>query len=397
MGVRIYLDWNATAPLREDARVAMAAAMEVSGNPSSVHGEGRAARKLIESARENVATLVGAQAKNVIFTSGGTEANVLALTPQITDGKDTRAREMLLFCAMEHPSVGVGGRFKPEQVRNIAALASGQIDLRDLAAKVADLQTSGAGFLVSLMHANNETGVVQPVAEAAAIVHAAGGLLHVDAVQSAGKIPCDMGSLGADLLTISAHKIGGPKGVGALIKARDSLAVKPIFNGGGQERGARGGTENVIGIAGFGAAAVAAQRDLPLYQGSLAVLRDDLERSLHEIESRTVVFGSAELGHNPPARLPNTTLFAVPGVNAETALIALDLAGFAVSAGSACSSGKVSASHVLKAMGISDELGTCAIRLSIGITTTRAEIDSFLAAWSKHVASLSKEKRGLAA
>ena len=241
------------------------------------------------------------------------------------------------------------------------------------------------------MHANNETGVIQPVAEAAAIVRAAGGLLHVDAVQSAGKIPCDIGALGADLLTITAHKIGGPKGAGALIKARESLVVNPIFNGGGQERGARGGTENVVGIAGFGAAAVAARDNLTTYRRDLAQLRDHLETALSAIDERTVVFGE----HTE--RLPNTSLFAVPGVKAETALIAMDLAGFAVSSGSACSSGKVSASHVLKAMGVTDELGGCAIRLSIGPATAKADIDAFLAAWSKHVATLSKEKRGIAA
>jgi cysteine desulfurase len=365
--------------------------MDLAGNPSSVHSEGRAARKVIENARESVAGLLGAQAKNVVFTSGGTEANVLALTPQITDGKDARTREFLLVSSLEHPSVGLGGRFSATQVRTIAAQASGQIDLGDLTAKVAELQKSGTGFLVSLMHANNETGVVQPVSEAAAIVHAAGGLLHVDAVQSAGKIPCDIDTLGADLLTITAHKIGGPKGVGALIKARESLAVNAIFNGGGQERGVRGGTENVIGIAGFGAAAKAAHTNLPLYRQDLTPLRDHLEVRLREIDERTVVFG------DQAARLPNTSLFAVPGVKAETALIAMDLAGFAVSSGSACSSGKVSASHVLKAMGVTDELGGCAIRLSIGPTTTKADIDSCLAAWSKHVATLSKEKRGIAA
>ncbi len=392
MSARVYLDWNATAPLGEDARAAMLAAMDVAGNPSSVHGEGRSARKLVENARETVAALVGAQARNVIFTSGGTEANVLALTPHVTDGKDTRTRETLLCSALEHPSVGLAGRFNASQVVTLACQPSGKADLAELEARVSEYGKSGAGFLVSLMHANNETGVVPPVAEAAAIVHAAGGLLHVDAVQSAGKIPCDIGALGADLLTITAHKIGGPKGVGALIKARESLTVNAIFNGGGQERGTRGGTENVTGIAGFGAAAVAARANLASYGQNLAGLRDYFEASLRAIDERTVVFGESA-----DARLPNTSLFAVPGVKAETALIAMDLAGFAVSSGSACSSGKVSASHVLKAMGVSDELGACAIRLSTGPTTTRAEIESFLAAWSRHVATLSKERRGIAA
>jgi cysteine desulfurase len=396
MGSRTYLDWNATAPLREEARAGMAFAMELAGNPSSVHGEGRSVRKVVENARENVAMLVGGLAKNVIFTSGGTEANVLALTPQLTDGKDTRIREVLLVSAIEHPSVGMGGRFKPDQIQTVAVEASGIVDLIDLKAKTAALQQAGTGFLVSLMHANNETGVIQPVSDAATIVHAAGGLLHVDAVQSAGKIPIDIKALGADLLTITAHKIGGPKGSGALIKARESLVLNAIFNGGGQERGARGGTENVVGIAGFGAAAQAAQALLPSYAARNSTVRDRLEAGLRGIDQNTIVFGQAA-GQNAVARLPNTSLFAVPGVKAETALIAMDLAGFAVSSGSACSSGKVSASHVLRAMGISDELGGCAIRLSVGPATTETDIDAFLAAWSKHIATLSKEKRGIAA
>jgi cysteine desulfurase len=242
------------------------------------------------------------------------------------------------------------------------------------------------------MHVNNETGVVQPVEQAAEIVHAAGGLLHVDAVQSAGKISCDIKALNADLLTMSAHKIGGPKGVGALIKVRESLQVAPLLNGGGQERGARGGTENVIGIAGFGAAAAKAHQNLPTYRAHAGPLRDDLERALQALAPGTLIFGGTAA-----ARLPNTTLFALTGIKAETALIAMDLAGIAVSSGSACSSGKVAASHVLKAMGVADDLAACALRLSIGPATTRADIDGFLQAWSRHLATLSKEQRGLAA
>ena len=391
MGARVYLDWNATAPPREEARTAMMAAMDVAGNPSSVHGEGRAARKLVEEARASIATLTGAQPRNVIFTSGGTEANVLALTPRVADGQAVNIREVLLVSAIEHPSVLAGGRYQPEQVRQIRVLDSGIVDLAALEREVKSFQSAGTAFLVSLMHANNETGVIQPVDQAADIVHAAGGLLHVDAVQSAGKISCDINTLGADLLTVTAHKLGGPKGVGALVKARESLNMPPIFNGGGQERGARGGTENVIGIAGFGAAAAAAHQNLTLFRSSVGPLRDALEAGVRDIASNTVVFGAASGSRNSDTRLSNTSLFAVPGIRAETALIAMDLAGFAVSAGSACSSGKVAASHVLKAMGVGDDLGACAIRLSIGPTTTKEGIDLFLAAWSKHVATLSKE------
>lgn len=397
MSSRIYLDWNATAPLREEARAAMSAAMALPGNPSSIHGEGRAARKAIESARENVAALVGAKPRNVIFTAGGTEANVMALTPHITDGKDTRTREALLVSDIEHPSVRMGGRFAPDQVGIVPVTPSGNVDLDALSAAVAPFKAQNKGFLVSLMLANNETGVIQPIAQAADIVHAAGGLLHVDAVQAAGKIPCDITALGADLLTITAHKLGGPKGAGALVLAREELQVNPIFNGGGQERGARGGTENLIGIAGFGAAAAAVQgADIPYTGTAQAALRDDLERELRALSPDLVVFGAAER-QNSSARLPNTSLFAAPGVKAETALIALDLAGFAVSSGSACSSGKVSVSHVLTAMGVADDLAACAIRLSIGPTTTKADLEKFLAAWTRHLATLSKGGRGLAA
>jgi cysteine desulfurase len=398
MTSRIYLDWNATAPLCEQAKAAVAAAMDVAGNPSSVHGEGRAARQIIEKARESVAALTGAEPKNVVFTSGGTEANVLALTPQITDGNDTRIRESLLISAIEHPSVGAGGRFKPEQIQTFAVDARGVADLSDLQAKIAPLQAAGKGFLVSLMHANNETGVIQPVEQAAEIVHAAGGLLHVDAVQSAGKISCDIKALGADLMTVTAHKIGGPQGAGALIKARQSLALAPLLAGGGQERGARAGTENAIGIAGFGAAAAEALTNLPSYRAHAGALRDALEAALRALAPETVVFGAGLDTAQTATRLPNTTLFALRGIKAETALIAMDLAGFAISSGSACSSGKVSASHVLRAMGVTDELAACALRLSVGPATTRAGIDAFLQAWSKHVANLSnKEKRGIAA
>jgi len=396
MSFRTYLDWNATAPLCEAARLAMSAAMEVAGNPSSVHSEGRAARGIVENARENVARLVGAEPRNVIFTSGGTEASILALTPQIADGNDTRVRETLLVSAIEHPSVGSGGRFAHGQVRTVAVTAGGVLDLADLAAQIEPLKQAGSGFLVSLMHANNESGVIQPVEQAAEIVHAAGGLLHVDAVQSAGKIPCDIRALGADLVSISAHKIGGPKGVGALVKAREEIVVAPLLRGGGQERGARGGTENVIGIAGFGAAADAARTALPSVGARLASLRTELEAALQAIDGSTVVFGRAA-SEGGPSRLPNTVLFAVPDVKAETALIALDLAGVAVSSGSACSSGKVSHSHVLAAMGVPDELSACAVRVSLGPTTSKADIEKFTAAWTAHVANLTKGRRGIAA
>src|SRR5262247_1464284 len=236
---RAYLDWNATAPLRPQARDAMVAALDAMGNPSSVHAEGREARGIVEAARESVALLVGAEPRHVVFTASGTEANVLALSPQ-TGGRWQR----LLVSAIEHPSVRSGGRFPA--VEAIGATASGLVDLADLERRLAQ----GPAALVSLMLANNETGVIQPVAEAAALVHAAGGLIHVDAVQGPGRIACDFKALGADLMTLSSHKIGGPQGAGALI-VRDGLALDALIKGGGQERGHRAGTENVAGIAGF--------------------------------------------------------------------------------------------------------------------------------------------------
>jgi cysteine desulfurase len=394
---RCYLDWNATAPLRPQARAAITAALDLPGNPSSVHAEGRKARHLIDEARERVAALVGADPRNVVFTSGGTEANVLALTPHIANGEDSRTRDRLLLSTMEHASVRMGGRFRPDQIQLIPVTASGVIDLAALREQVAALAGRKNGFLVTVMHANNETGVVQPISEVATIVHDAGGLLHVDAVQSAGKIPCNIGVLGADLLAISAHKIGGPKGVGALIKARESLQVAPLLSGGGQERGARGGTENVAGIAGFGAAAAEASHDLEAF-AAMDTLRADFERALTAMHAGTQIFGAVGSNGEPQQRLPNTTLFAVPGIKAETALIGLDLDGVAVSSGSACSSGKVAASHVLSAMGVPVELGAGAIRVSTGPATSPQDLDFFLKAWAKRLASLSnKEKRGLAA
>ena len=361
---RAYLDWNATAPLRDVARQAMGEAFDIVGNPSSVHGEGRAARRVIEDAREKVAALVGAKSAQVTFTSGGTEANVLALTPAIVDGTDRRRRERLLVSAVEHPSVNSGGRFGPPE--RFAVDRSGMPDLSELAAWLAIGRTKNAGMLVSVMLANNETGVIMPIRQIADQVHEAGGHLHVDAVQAAGKIPCDIAALGADFLSISAHKFGGPKGVGALIKSRDALHIfDPLIPGGGQERGARGGTENLIGIAGMGAAAKASQAALA-DMSKVAEMRDSLEKALRASAPDMVVFGE------DVARLPNTILFAVPGVKSETSIMALDLAGVAVSAGSACSSGKVAASPVLAAMGVPDELATCAIRVSLGPTTTRS-------------------------
>jgi cysteine desulfurase len=388
MAERSYFDWNATAPLRPQAAEALREALAVPGNPSSVHAEGRAARQLVEAAREEVAALVAARPGDVFFTSSGTEANMLALTPAIVTADERRPREKLLISAIEHASVRTGGRFPRGAVADIAVDADGRVDLAALANALA--KTSRP--LVSIMLANNETGVVQPIAQAAAIVHAASGLLHVDAVQAVGRIACDINALGADLLTLSAHKIGGPKGVGALIRAREDIHFPdPLIRGGGQERGLRAGTENVAGIAAFGAAAAAARHQGAAEAGQMRALRDKLETGLKAVTPAAVIFGAAA------ERLPNTTLFALQGMKAETAVISFDLEGIAVSSGAACSSGKVQPSHVLAAMGVSPALTRGAVRLSLGWTTTETDIDRFLGAWRKLATALSKGQAGMAA
>ena len=375
---RIYLDWNATAPLRREAREAMAAAWDLNGNPSSVHAEGRQARRLVEEARAEVARAVGALARNVVFTSGGTEANALALTPGLRRDSAPPV-ERLLVSAIEHASVLAGGRFSTQAIGTIGATGSGLLDLDRLRA----LLQSGSPALVSVMLANNETGAVQPVVEASEIVHAAGGLLHVDAIQAFGKITFDINGLNADLITVSGHKIGGPKGVGAVALAEGVRGLEPLLRGGGQELGRRAGTENVAGIAGFGAAVKAAMDSLQNDAIRLENLRNRLETGLRQTP------GAIVFSEDVP-RLPNTTLFTVPGMRAETAVIGFDLEGIAVSSGSACSSGKVQPSHVLDAMGFGPEIAQGAVRLSLGWSTSSADIDRCLEAWRKLAGTLLK-------
>ncbi len=385
---RSYFDWNATAPLRKEAQEALQSALQVAGNPSSVHAEGRAARRLVEGARENVAALVAARPADVFFTSSGTEANMLALTPAIETADDKRPRDRLLMSAIEHSSVRAGGRFARDAIADVPVHGDGRVDL----AALTDAVAKASRPLVSLMLANNETGVLQPVLEAAAIVHAAGGLLHVDAVQAAGRVSCDIGALGADLLTLSAHKIGGPKGVGALVRRNEDIHLAdPLIRGGGQERGWRAGTENVAGIAAFGAAAGMAHRNFAAEAAGMLELRTLLETGLKAISPQAVIFGAAA------ERLPNTTLFATERMKAETAVIAFDLEGIAVSSGAACSSGKVQPSHVLAAMGVSPALSRGGVRLSLGWTTTESDIERLLGAWRKLSSALSKGQRGIAA
>ena len=378
MPERVYLDWNATTPLRPEARAAMEAAWDLCGNPSSVHAEGRKARRLIEDARAAIAAAVRARPQDVIFTSGGTEANVLALTPGL-HRRGGAPVQRLLVSAIEHASVLAGGRFQPNGIGRLAVTSDGVLDLNDLRAKLA----SGPPALVSVMLANNETGALQPVAQVAELVHAAGGLLHVDAIQAFGKIPFTLSDLQANLLSLSAHKVGGPKGVGALVAGDNIEGLDPLLRGGGQELGHRAGTENVVGIAAFGAATRAATAALIDQESRMRSLRDRLEAGLKDVAG-TMVFCEAV------NRLPNTTLFTAPGMKAETAVIGFDLAGIAVSSGSACSSGKVQPSHVLAAMGLRRDEAQGAVRLSLGWSTSGADIDFTLKAWRKLADTLLK-------
>ena len=382
MNQRSYLDYNATAPLRPEVREAVIEALALYGNPSSVHAEGRAARAAIEVARVKVAKLVGARAEDVIFTSGGTEANALALAAQAGEAWHC------YMSAVEHPSVLSGGRFYRETTTTIPVTSQGVVDLDALASELETHRPGGWRPLVSLMAANNETGAIQPVAEAAKIVHEAGGLLHSDAVQAAGRVPLDICALGSDMLSLSAHKIGGPKGVGALV-LRERVHVEPLLKGGGQERRRRAGTENANGIVGFGVAAELAAADLAEVP-EIAKLRDDLEAGALASAPDAVVLSSRV------PRLPNTTCLAVPGAKAETLVIGLDLAGVAVSSGSACSSGKVEASHVLSAMGVAPELAQGAIRVSLGFATSNTDIQAFLRAFGELINRL-KQSRKVAA
>ncbi len=359
MTERIYLDWNASAPMRGQVIDAVALAMASHGNPSSVHGDGRRARAAVEDAREAVAALVGANPANVIFTSGGTEANNQALAGH--------PNHTVLASGIEHVSILEVAANTPR----IACLPNGEIDLDQFS----DLLGRGTGGrLVAVMLANNETGVIQPVTEIAALARDAGALFHCDTVQAAGRMAVDIGLIGADSISLSAHKIGGPKGVGALIF--NGTAPQPLLRGGGQERSRRAGTENVAGIVGFGVAArlAANWRD---EMNSVEVLRDELEQRLAAAAPEVVIYG------RDARRLANTSLVGLPDIDAGTQLMALDLAGISVSAGSACSSGKVASSHVLAAMGVGSAAANNAIRVSLGPETLAEDVNRFVASWAR--------------
>lgn len=364
---RVYLDHNATTPLLLEAREAMAAAMDLTGNPSSVHDEGRRARQVVEDARAQIAALVGAGPGELVFTSGGSESNALALRGAV-HGQDishifvvATAHESILSVALD-----LAGEPDGPSVSRMPVDRDGRIDLGVLDSQLGE---TGGRALVAVMAANNETGVLSPLADIVRIAHSRGALVHCDASQAVGKINLNFKALGADLLAISAHKFGGPKGVGALV-VREGVVLARQIAGGGQELGRRAGTENVAGIAGFGAAAAWARAN-PEAWLRLAVLRDGMEQSVRAAVPEAVVYGAAV------ARLPNTSMIGLPGAAGETQVMAMDLAGFAISSGAACSSGKVKDSHVLAAMGAGNEAGN-AIRVSLGPTTTQADADAFL-------------------
>lgn len=369
-GTRIYADYNATAPLRPEAKAAMSRALEMKGNPSSVHGEGRKARALVEGAREAVAAAIGACRDDIAFTSGGTEAVGAALRGALYATKDLA----LVASAIEHDavsSVATGKDVWPVK-------ASGVVDLDWLREELLKVASQGMRSLVSLMLVNNETGVIQLVAEAAEIVHAAGGLIHCDAIQALGKVTTSIIDLDVDYLSVSAHKIGGPQGVGAFY-VKPGAPFRAVQTGGGQEFGRRAGTENVAGIAGFGAAVEAAETGMAGYQ-ALGAVRDRMEAILKSAAPSLQVHGEAA------PRVAGVSCFGVEGLPSETQIMGLDLAGFAVSAGSACSSGKVKPSRVLTAMGLSDTAARSAIRASFGWASTADDFDALANAWIKMAA-----------
>ncbi|MDC7742245.1 cysteine desulfurase family protein [Rhizobium binxianense] len=372
---RLYLDWNATAPLHPAAREAIMRAIDIFGNPNSVHGEGRAARAAIEGARRKVAALVGTDAGNVVFTSGATEAANLVLTPDFRMGRTPLQLGRLYFSAIEHPAVREGGRFAKDKMTEIPVTEAGIVDLDALGALL-DAHDKAAGLpMVAIMLVNNETGIVQPVEAAAKIVHAHGGLFVVDAVQAAGRIGLDINRIGADFMIVSSHKIGGPKGAGALIARGEALMPRPLIQGGGQERGHRSGTQNSLALIGFGAAAEAAVEELETRNAAIGAMRERLEAGMRQVACDVMIHGEGG------ERVANTIFFTLPGLKAETGQIAFDLEGVALSAGSACSSGRLGESHVLTAMGRDAKLG--ALRISLGFSTTEEDVDRAIAAFAK--------------
>ncbi|QDG77545.1 cysteine desulfurase family protein [Labrenzia sp. PHM005] len=382
----IYLDHNAGAPLRPVVREAMIAALQEAGNASSVHTHGRKARGKIEEARDAVARLCGSKTRAVTFVSGGTEANMTALTPAWQDQGAPVYLDKLFRSAIEHPSVVTGGRFPVVDQVVVPVDEKGVVRLEALEELIKDVDPS----LISVMAANNETGVVQPLSDIGALAQQYGHFFHVDAVQAAGRMPIDVEAWQADVITLSAHKFGGPQGIGAVVVRSTARVPAPLMVGGGQENWRRGGTENVAAISGFGAAAISALEEAAETR-HLLHLRTRLEEGLRAVCPQTIIFGEGA------DRLANTVCFAVHGISAETALIAFDLERVSLSSGSACSSGKVSVSHVLTAMNVDEETARCALRISMGWDTSEADVARFLEIWPKIVDRLNPEARHQAA
>lgn len=379
---RTYMDWNATAPLLDEARDAFLRVAMLPGNPSSVHREGRAVRNEIEAARRAVAAALNGKPANLTFTSGATEALNTVLMPDYRMGRAVLPIGHLYVSAIEHKAVFEGGRFAADQRSVFPVGADGVADLAALEAMLAAHDKSTGLPLVALMLANNETGVIQPVREVATLVHAKGGILVVDAVQAFGRIVLNIEALEADFLIVSSHKIGGPKGAGALLARGETLMPRPLIRGGGQEKGHRSGTENAAAIAGFGVAAEIAVAGIEERNAVLSARRDAFEAEMLAIMPETVIHGHSA------QRLANTTFFSVAGLKSETGQIAFDLEGVALSAGSACSSGKVGESHVLVGMGLDPRMG--ALRISFGPSTSEDEMERAIAAFRRVTARLTR-------
>lgn len=378
--VRTYLDFNATSPLNPHAREAMMGALSAFGNPSSVHAEGREARRQLELARSQVAQAFGVKSANIVFNSGASEGASHVLSPEILAGGAPIPVSRLYVSAIEHPCVLSGGRFDDTAVQTLPVTEAGILDLNALERALNSHDASQGAAMVAVMAANNETGAVQPLERISELVHAAGAFLMVDAVQALGKLPFDMASTGAHFAIVSSHKIGGPRGAGAVLFADDSILPTPLIPGGAQENQHRAGTENLPAIAGF----AAALKSLDIGAENLsrmADIRDSMERDVSTIcNSAGNKVGEPVFFASESPRLANTSCFAIPGLRAETALISLDLDGIAVSSGSACTSGRVGRSHVLVAMGVEDELAQGALRVSLGPDTTKDDTGRFLSA-----------------
>ena len=373
---RIYLDYNATAPVRPAAKAAVLAALDHVGNASSIHQEGRKARGLMEAAREQVAKLINAQSKEITFTSGGTESNNLVLASDLGALGKKQPLAATLLSATEHPSLIKAQELSPRPVELINVDENGILDLTHLEQLLQTWQQkSELPVLVSVMLVNNETGVIQPMQKIATLVHQYGGFIHADAIQALGKVEINFESMNVDMLSLSSHKIGGPQGAGVLV-IRLGMLVDSYVKGGGQELGLRAGTENIPAISGFGAAAQECANEFK-YNSKYNEMRDSLELKINQISPDAVIFAQNV------DRVSTTSCFAIAGLTAERALMSLDLAGIAISSGSACSSGKVSQSHVLKAMGIDDELALCALRLSFGWNTKPQDLDIFIEEYTK--------------